>query len=297
MPFLGLVPELPGSKKKSPPAAHAIQEPFDLYSEAIRSLQGNVLLARVGESRARTVLVTSAHAGEGKTSTAASLARVFSMGGYRTIVVDADLRAPGIHEAMGLMAQHGLSDLLMGRVRFEHVIRQDVMSPAHVIQAGSPVANPTAAIASSQMLWVLNALRQTYDIVIIDSPAALAAADAQVLSKMTDVSPGRVSGAEDALGCEQPPGRRPADTRRHAPLPPLQRNGPGTLSGPARYLSSCQRPSIRRAHRRAPDHPPGRGITIPKRPGGPNSDRIRPALHSCVRKQAPQPCRGLRPAS
>ena len=188
MPFLGLVPELPGSGKKSPPAAHVMREPFDLYSEAIRALQGNVLLARVGESRARTVLVTSAHAGEGKTSTAASLARVFSMGGYRTIVVDADLRAPGIHDAMGLAAQHGLSDLLMGRVRFEHVIRQDIMSPAHVIQAGSPVANPTAAIASSQMLWVLNALRQTYDIVIVDSPAALAAADAQVLSKMTDVT-------------------------------------------------------------------------------------------------------------
>ena len=188
MPFLGLVPELAGSKKKTQPAAHAVREPFDIYSEAVRALQGNVLLARVGERRARSVLVTSAHAGEGKTTIAASLARVFAMGGYRTIVIDADLRAPGIHDAMGLGAQYGLSDLLMGRVRFEHVIRQDIMSTAHVIQAGSPVANPTATIASSQMLWVLNALQQTYDIVIVDSPAALAAADAQVLSKMTDVT-------------------------------------------------------------------------------------------------------------
>ena len=188
MPFLGLIPALSGPEKKAPPAGHVVYEPFDLYSEAIRALQGNVLLARVGDRRARSVLVTSAHADEGKTATAASLARVFAMGGYRTIVIDADLRAPGLHKAMGLGPQYGLSDLLMGRVRFEHVIRQDIMSTAHVIQAGSPVANPTAAIASSQMLWVLSALQQTYDIVIVDSPAALAAADAQVLSKMTDVT-------------------------------------------------------------------------------------------------------------
>ncbi len=82
----------------------------------------------------------------------------------------------------------GLADLLMSRAAFHHVIRKDSMSPAHVMQAGTPIANPTAALASSQMLWVLNALQQTYDYVIIDSPAALSAADAQVLAKAADVT-------------------------------------------------------------------------------------------------------------
>lgn len=93
-----------------------------------------------------------------------------------------------MHEALNLERRPGLADLLMSRAAFQHVIRRDSASPAHVLQAGTPVPNPTAALASSQMLWVLNALQQTYDYVIIDSPAALAAADAQVLAKFADVT-------------------------------------------------------------------------------------------------------------
>jgi Mrp family chromosome partitioning ATPase len=68
------------------------------------------------------------------------------------------------------------------------VIRQDFGSYAHVMQAGAALPNPTAALASSQMQWVLKALDQAYDFVIIDSPPAMAAADAQVLTKMVDVT-------------------------------------------------------------------------------------------------------------
>ena len=188
MPFLGLTPELERRASTSVPAADVLRDPHGLYAEAIRALQGNVLMARVGERRARTVLVTSSVAGEGKTSTAASLARVFALGGHRTIVVDADMRAPALHIALGAAPQPGLSELLTGRAAFQHVLRREPGSPAHVLQAGAPLANPTAALASPQMLWVLSALQQTYDYVIIDSPAVMAAADAQVLTKLADVT-------------------------------------------------------------------------------------------------------------
>jgi capsular exopolysaccharide synthesis family protein len=188
MPFLGLVPETDARRGKATPADDLLRDPSGPYSEAIRALQGHVLLARVGDRRARTVLVTSATEGEGKTETAASLARAFALGGYRTIVVDADMRSAAMHEALNLERRPGLADLLMSRAAFQHVIRKDSASPAHVLQAGTPLANPTAALASSQMLWVLNALQQTYDYVIVDSPAALAAADAQVLAKFADVN-------------------------------------------------------------------------------------------------------------
>ena len=188
MPFLGLVPESERGARQANPVEDVMREPFGLYAEAIKTLQGNVLLARIGERRARSVLVTSAHMNEGKTSTAASLARVLSMGGYRTILVDADLRAPSVQLAVGMPVQAGLSDLLTGRANFNQVIRQDYGSYAHIMQAGGPLPNPTAALASSQMAWVLKALEQTYDYVIVDSPAAMAAADAQVLSKMTDLT-------------------------------------------------------------------------------------------------------------
>ncbi|MDO8840277.1 MAG: polysaccharide biosynthesis tyrosine autokinase [Parvibaculum sp.] len=188
MPFLGLTPELDPRAGARAPASDLIRDPNGLYAEAIRALQGNVLMARIGNRRARTVLVTSSVAGEGKTSTAASLARVFAMGGHRTIIIDADMRAPALHLALGAAPLPGLSELLTGRAAFQHVIRSEPGSPAHLLQAGSPLANPTAALASPQMQWVLSALQQTYDYVIIDSPAAMAAADAQVLTKLSDVT-------------------------------------------------------------------------------------------------------------
>lgn len=188
MPFLGLVPEIESGKAKPLPANEVLHDPAGLYAESIRTLQGHVLLARVGDRRARTVLVTSSVSGEGKTATAASLARIFAMGGYRTVIVDADMHMPAIPETLGMSRHPGLADLLMGRAAFHHVIRKDPASQVHVIQAGTPVANPTAALASSQMHWVMTALQQTYDYVIIDSPAALAAADAQVLAKLADVT-------------------------------------------------------------------------------------------------------------
>ena len=188
MPFLGLVPEIESGKAKHAPANEVLHDPAGLYAESIRTLQGHVLLARIGDRRARTVLVTSSVSGEGKTATAASLARVFAMGGYRTVLVDADMHMPAIPETLGMSRHPGLADLLMGRAAFHHVIRKDPASQVHVIQAGTPVANPTAALASSQMHWVMTALQQTYDYVIIDSPAALAAADAQVLAKLADVT-------------------------------------------------------------------------------------------------------------
>ena len=186
-PFLGLTPELERHVAGGP-AADVQSDPLGLYAEAIRGLQGSVMLARIGDRRARTVLVTSSQKDEGKTSTAASLARVLAMGGYRTLLLDADLRAPSVHITLGMPQQAGLSELLMGRASFNHVIRQDFGSYAHIMQAGAPMPNPTAALASSQMQWVLKALEQAYDYVIIDSPPVMAAADAKVLAKMADVT-------------------------------------------------------------------------------------------------------------
>ena len=188
MPFLGLLPEAEPHASRSQAAGEILRNPAGIYAQAIRTLQGHVLLARVGERRAQKVLVTSAVPGEGKTTTAVSLARAFAMGGYRTIIVDADLHASAVQDTLGVMRQPGLTDMLMGRAGFHHVIRKDPLTQAHVIQAGTNVPNPTAALASSQMQWVLTALQQTYDYVIIDSPAALATADAQVLAKLADVT-------------------------------------------------------------------------------------------------------------
>ncbi|MEN6543147.1 polysaccharide biosynthesis tyrosine autokinase [Parvibaculum sp.] len=187
MPFLGLIPELEAGPRANP-AGDVMREPLGLYAESIRGLQGSVLTARIGDRRAKTLLIVSAHMDEGKTSTAASLARVLAMGGYRTILIDADMRAPSVHLALGMPPQAGLAELLTGQASFAQVIRQDYGSYAHVVQAGGALPNPTAALGSAQMAWVLKALEQTYDYVIIDSPAAMAAGDAQVLAKMTDIT-------------------------------------------------------------------------------------------------------------
>lgn len=188
MPFLGLVPELGRKGHSTRPADEVVRDPYGGYAEAIRMLQANVLTARIGNRHARTVLIASAQSAEGKTTTAASLARMLAMAGYRTIMIDADMHRPALPTALGVPSQAGLAELLTGRAAFHHVITRDHMSHAHVMQAGSRLPNPTAALASAQMVSVLNALQQTYDFVIIDSPAAMSAADAQILVRLADVT-------------------------------------------------------------------------------------------------------------
>ncbi|HBM89771.1 MAG TPA: hypothetical protein DD437_14595, partial [Rhodobiaceae bacterium] len=188
MPFLGTLPAIGGAKSSAGIAANTVRNPYGHIAEALRRLQSNLLLARVNGKPARTLLVTSSVDGEAKSGVAGGLARLMAQSGYRVLLIDADLRRPGVNQTLGLHPTWGLSEVLSGRVEFERVVVRDHASPLHVLQAGSQVSNPTALLGSSRMTWMMYALVQNYDYVVIDGPPVHSASEAPVLSQLTDVT-------------------------------------------------------------------------------------------------------------
>jgi polysaccharide biosynthesis transport protein len=156
------------------------------FAEAYRTLRTNIEFASV-DAPARTLLVTSSAPGEGKTVTASNLAIVFAQSGRRVILVDADLRKPGVDVMFSLPNTRGLTDML----RHESISVDAVANPTEqdnlrVVTTGPLPPNPAELLGSKRMQTVLERLRQDSDLVIFDSPPLLAVADAAVLSSFLD---------------------------------------------------------------------------------------------------------------
>ncbi|PCJ71391.1 MAG: hypothetical protein COA62_01970 [Rhodobiaceae bacterium] len=188
MPFLGTLPDIPGARSSPGIAIDVLRNPYGQLAESLRRLQSGLLMARVGGQPARTLLVTSAVQGEGKSGVAAGLARLMAQSGYRVLLIDANMRRPGVSQTLGLHPSLGLSELLSGRAEFERIVARDHSSPLHILQAGGQVANPTSLLGSTRMSWLIYALVQQYDYVVIDGPPVHSASEAPVLSQLTDVT-------------------------------------------------------------------------------------------------------------
>lgn len=141
-----------------------------------------------GRPRGQVLLVASATAGEGKTSTSANLAVVAARTGLRTVLVDADLRRPRIATLYGLGSGPGLADVLAGRVPMRQAAREVGVDDLLVLPAGTLPPNPAELLASPMMREIVTDLSVESDLVIIDSPALLAVADALELVPLADLS-------------------------------------------------------------------------------------------------------------
>jgi capsular exopolysaccharide synthesis family protein len=133
------------------------------------------------------VLVTSASAGEGKTVTAANLAVAFAQAGRRVLLVDADLRKPGIHLIFDLSNERGLTSLLRtDSPGLESVARAPDQENLLVVTSGPLPPNPAELLGSQRMRTLKEQLAAEADLVIFDSPPVHAVADPLILSALVD---------------------------------------------------------------------------------------------------------------
>lgn len=156
----------------------------DSAAEAYRSLRTRLLFANSG-SALRSVVVTSASAGEGKTTTTANLAVTLAQQGMRVLLVDGDLRRPRLHAMFGVGNEAGLADYLIGRASAADVIRLTGVERLSLLTSGSAEgahAGPSELLGSAEMGILLAGAADRFDIVLIDSPPVLAAPDASVLA-------------------------------------------------------------------------------------------------------------------
>jgi len=176
LPLLGLVPGVKGHRV--PVLTETV--PHD-FGESFRSLRTSLVFTN-GSEGARVIAVTSSQPLEGKTTTAANLALALALGGSRVLLIDADLRRPGLHKTMGLGNTAGLSHLLVGQARIREVIQRTSEPNLYVITAGRTPPNPSELLASERMnLFLANLAQGPFDWVVIDTPPVLAVTDAVIL--------------------------------------------------------------------------------------------------------------------
>ena len=191
LPFLGLVPSVRGDKH---PLLASSQVPHD-FGEAFRSLRTS-LLSKYPDQGTKIMAVTSAQPLEGKTTTAANIAMALAYGGARVLLVDADMRRPGLHRPLRLTNERGLSQVLTGQARVRDVIQRTVDPNLLAITAGRTPPNPSELLSSERMKTLLtNLAHGPFNWIIIDTPPVLAVTDAVILAPL-------VSGVTFVVGAE-----------------------------------------------------------------------------------------------
>ena len=191
LPFLGLVPSVRGDKHPVLASAHV---PHD-FGEAFRSLRTS-LMSRFPAEGTKILVVTSAQPLEGKTTTACNIAMALAYGGARVLLMDADMRRPGLHRPLRLTNERGLSQVLIGQARVRDVIQRTVDPNLLAITAGRTPPNPSELLASERMKTLLSNLSHgPFDWIVLDTPPVLAVTDAVILAPL-------VNGVAFVIGAE-----------------------------------------------------------------------------------------------
>ncbi|MCO5223480.1 MAG: polysaccharide biosynthesis tyrosine autokinase [Thermomicrobiales bacterium] len=186
-PLMTTIPIVP-SMTKLPHQLFILDQPMSPESESMRLLRANVEFA-VANSDVKTLAVTSAGPSEGKSTVVANLAVAMSQAGYKVVVVDADMRRPAQQEAFNLSNERGLSTLLArSDVEWQSVARMNADLDLKVITSGPIPPNPGDLLKSPRFAALLGTLADEADMVIVDTPPALAVSDALVVADVaTDV--------------------------------------------------------------------------------------------------------------
>ena len=160
-----------------------VDEPLSDFSEAVHAMRISLELS---SADSKVVLITSALAGEGK-STAAMLLAVSSAGsGKRTVLLDCDLRQQSTSDAFGSKCRPGLSELLRGTAELRSVITKDPITGIYIIPAGSMVPNAADLLMSKRMGNLIAELRDEFDYIVMDTSPLLPVIDALALATVAD---------------------------------------------------------------------------------------------------------------
>src|ERR1700692_4656234 len=200
LPSLGMIPlgsksghGATGKRLALTPAKEVFEtvtqiRPQSQMAESYRALRTSLLLSNLG-APPKVIMVTSARPQEGKTTTSINTAIVLAQKGVRVLLVDADLRRPSVHKALGMGPRSGLSNVLTGSATLQQTITTSPILPnLLIIPAGTPPPNPAELLASSNMRDLIAELRQQFDHIVIDTPPTLSVTDAVVLSPRADAT-------------------------------------------------------------------------------------------------------------
>ncbi len=156
------------------------------FIEALRVFYTNLQIVGTKQPL-RSLVISSALSGDGKSTIAFHLAQTAQAMGQKVLLIDADLRRPQLHQWLNLTNQQGLSDVISGDASLKNVlIRSHPDAGFLILTAGTVPADPTQLLASARMRQLMEWCHRTFDLVIYDTPPLLGLADASLLASMTD---------------------------------------------------------------------------------------------------------------
>ena len=165
-----------------------LSSPESIDAENFKVLRAQILFPKDGE-RPRTIMVTSAFPGEGKTFVCANLAVSVALGiNEYVLLVDCDLRKPNLHEMFGYSNTEGLHEYLAGRRRLPDLLIRTRVEKLSLLTAGSSTSNPAELLSSTMMKDFLEEVKGRYQdrFIIIDVPPSQVTAETNVLANHVD---------------------------------------------------------------------------------------------------------------
>jgi protein-tyrosine kinase len=180
-------PIRPGRMGSDHPLVSLFQ-PGSLGAEQFRKLRTHVLRLNVSDPP-KTIMVTSATEGEGKTFVAANLAAGIAHDlHFHALLVDCDLRNPSLSYWFGVQNGHGLSDYLVGRAQLSELLKKTEMEKLTLLTGGSAQAKPAELIGSRRMEALVNELKSRYAdrYIILDATPLLATTEPEVMARLVD---------------------------------------------------------------------------------------------------------------
>jgi polysaccharide biosynthesis transport protein len=154
-------------------------------AEAYRVLRTNLVFSKLTES-VRSLVVTSAATGEGKTTTAANLATILARQGQRTLLIDCDLRRPQLHRVFRIAREPGFVELITGQASADEVVHESGTDLLSIVPCGKSDPAAVELLGSARMRRCLEELSRRFDMLIIDAPPVLVAADAAAIGATAD---------------------------------------------------------------------------------------------------------------
>ena len=156
------------------------------HAEAYRVLRTNLLFSRKDE-KLNTIVVVSAGAGEGKSTTTINLATVFAQAGNRVLIVDSDLRRPTLHKLFKVTNNLGLTNFLLKQNTLPELVQTTPVPNLDFMASGRLPNSSLGILGSAQMKEMIAELKQRYDFIFFDSPPILGVSDASILASEVDL--------------------------------------------------------------------------------------------------------------
>lgn len=159
--------------------------PKSPISESYRMLRTNIEFSAIDQSM-QIIMVTSSKPSEGKSTTSANIAVAFAQSNKKVLLIDADMRKPMQHRMFGKSNRIGLTTALFQQKELGDVVQMTNTDNLWFMPAGPTPPNPSELLSSNRMAALLEAVKRTYDVIIVDTPPILFVTDAQIVAAQSD---------------------------------------------------------------------------------------------------------------